>query len=1204
MDFTYESVNKLYAKGLINAKDRSALRVKLLKEQNQYDGLSTKFVNNLVEDFQKGWADLVVAVKGTGEKFAKSEAGKTLPTGPAGLLMQMTPAAEAAWHALALLTMTPVVTAAGRTSGQQLQDVLMSKGVPAEVTVYASALLDASVQLGTGQALAKVAGVLPKASDVIKWVQEDSAVVKKFQAAISDQTVKKAQAIVGAQAKAAEKEAEAFISGKSPSKGLEDLIDIGIADEKQRAALQAANRATQQGAAAAQVAEEASQRAAKAMKSQEETHDLLGKAMETFHPKELSDTEKTLAAAAATIRGGSTAEQTFNAAQMKKLETAADSLLERMKRPGAMRGGAPSYQDYIDAGKRAQASYTEGKRVLDMGKMTIEQVEEMARTTVGKKLDDLRMITPGDPVDPLEVISNSLAVKDHAQELHGLIGKMRKDWTDGNKQTFYHGLAEFYRILEVDPNYRMPLQTAGQSLRAAGNPAVNSTRYLDDITDVGSWLAGEKLNTVDELEANALNIIGRLEQIPSWEKAAAFAKTVAGQDKEVLRDPTFRDKARFWFINSIMSGTDTIGRNISGNMVAAPWHYAEKMTGVAASKVLDPFLSAKHHVETGYASEANAFAMTWASSMWDASRYALTRRWDKLADMIPEKARADLFAGRYDLPKFANTGTTNPFGGNFGRVVGSPVGIAQTADEVARVALYRGAVSERLRHEWLASKSPMSWGEFRERGMANVAPDMHDYGIRMAGQMTYSDDPSVFGRLIMQGREAIPGSEFLIPFVKTTDRLMAYGYNKSPVLSALSTKTISEFNSGDPLLRQEAIGRILLANITGAGLFLAARAKAPDGETFITGGGPTNRALAKSLRDGGVIHPYTFWTPAGRFNYHLWQPVAAPLGLVADTAEIWDELKTPDAEGLWTGALLALSRNFIDTTYNQQIANIVGVFDNPSEQSNLERIARQTGASLIKGFVEPAIVRQILRNYDPTVKEVYDFQDELLKDIPGYGGPAKINLRTGEPVLNPPRLLQGTPFGWVLPTAPIQAEDDAVRNKFLELKIPFPQFPKAYGGANPSQSSFAYSGPMGPVREAGAGIAYTPDQINKGQRYVHEADESGLTADQELKEILADPEFNKLAPVVQAEQIQAVYNSRLSRAVGRLREEHPELDVQLEAKRQLRGELRMNPEDRADVEAEENSTPDPVNEPEAPLENFSLDFGEQQPQPEPAPVSP
>lgn len=1228
MEFTWQSVNNLYAKGMINAKERSELRTKLLLEQNQFDGIHTKLINHLVTDFSKGWADLVVSLKAAGGELTGKKSDSFIP-----------PEAEAAWHAFALLTGSPLITAIGKTAGESLQDVFLKRGVNNDAVNVLAALLDAGAQVRTGQALATVTGAIPKAAQVYQTIQTDKRLAKALSDAIPESLAKKAEGMVNTQAKvriakeaeqqataavsknvaATTKEAEKFLESKAPQKGLEDLITT-----QAPAAKTAAAKSEAVDALALIRQEEDAARMTAAMKSQDETHDLLAKAMETLQPKEASPTSKTLDAAMATLKGIPNAEQTFNAAQVRKtLERSGDNLLEhgnalmstvnprliaKLKAAGKtdeeiMRiitpsGGAPSYQDYINAGKRAQASYAEGKRILEMGKTKIADIEELSRTMVGKTLDDLKNITPGDPVDALEVIANSMAVKDHAQELTRLIGTMRKDWIAGKKDTFYSGLGEFYRILEVDPQYRMPLQTAGQALRAAGNPAVNSTRYLDDITNVGSWLGGEKLNTVNELEANALNIIGRLEQIPSWEKAANLAKQIASQKPEELLDPTFRDKARFIFVNSIMSGTDTIGRNIAGNMIAAPWHYAEKMTGTLASKVLDPFSSAKHHVELGYASEANNFITTWASSMWDASRYALTGKWQKLAEMVPEKARAELFAGRYDLPKFANTGTTNPFTGTTGKIIGTPTGIAQMADEVARVALYRGAVAERLKHEWLASGSPLSWAQFREQGFANPPPDMHEYGVRLAGLMTYSDDPSVFGRLIMQGRQAIPGSEFMIPFVKTTDRLMAYGYNRMPVLSALSTKTVQEFTSGDPLKRQEAIGRILLANITGAGLFLAARGKAPDGETFITGGGPTNRALAKSLRDGGVIHPYTFWTPAGRVGYHLWQPLAAPLGMIADASEIWDEIKTPDAEGLWTGITLAVARNFVDTTYNQQIANIMDIFSNPNDQSNTERIARSMAGSLIKGFVEPAIVRQGLKTYDPTVKEVYSFWDELAKDVPGYGGPPRINPRTGEAIMNPPRLLSGTPAGWFLPNAPVVADDDAVRMKMLELRIPFPAFPKAYGGGNPSQSAFAYSGPMGAVKEAGAGVPYSPEQINKGQRYIHDVDENGMTADQEAKALIADPEFNKLAPIVQAEQLTAIYNSRISRSVGKLREEYPELDTQLEAKQQLRGELRASPEDRAAFDSEENATPDPIElpEPTQPWDNPSIEVPEQAPE--------
>src|SRR5262249_31656646 len=143
---------------------------------------------------------------------------------------------------------------------------------------------------------------------------------------------------------------------------------------------------------------------------------------------------------------------------------------------------------------------------------------------------------------------------------------------------------------------------------------------------------------------------------------ANFGKKVAEQmadvGEEALKDPTWMDKARFYFVNSLMSGTDTIGRNFSGNMVYAPWHYATKQTSILAAKILNPFLSAEHHLENGYLSEANAFVTTWAKSLWDASRYALTRQYDKVYGLLPDQSlREALLQSRYDLAKYSTTGT-------------------------------------------------------------------------------------------------------------------------------------------------------------------------------------------------------------------------------------------------------------------------------------------------------------------------------------------------------------------------------------------------------------------------------------------------------------------------------------------------------------------------------------------------------------------
>src|SRR3990167_6963640 len=109
MDYTWESVDKLYAKALIDAKQRSTLRGNILQEQNQFAGTQTMLINHLVDDFQKGFADLVVAIKATGTELAripKELAGEKPETEYSGFFLA--PAAISAWHALGLLTLSPV----------------------------------------------------------------------------------------------------------------------------------------------------------------------------------------------------------------------------------------------------------------------------------------------------------------------------------------------------------------------------------------------------------------------------------------------------------------------------------------------------------------------------------------------------------------------------------------------------------------------------------------------------------------------------------------------------------------------------------------------------------------------------------------------------------------------------------------------------------------------------------------------------------------------------------------------------------------------------------------------------------------------------------------------------------------------------------------------------------------------------------------
>jgi hypothetical protein len=833
-----------------------------------------------------------------------------------------------------------------------------------------------------------------------------------------------------------------------------------------------------------------------------------------------------------------------------------------------VRGGLDSSSN-VDAISRARMAFAEGQTKYEANRINMKDLQaeaEKSKATINTVLN----LKVGEPKTPLEVAQISKPVRDIGEGFIKNIDEAEAAVAKGDYNKFWESMADFNLLVEAHWPYMFPRQVAGQTLKTYDEPVLSATRFLQQIPGFSSWLGKLKLSSPEEMEAAAPLIIKEMQKLRAPGEISNYAQRIAEQmaDKgdEVFKDPTIIDKMNFWFINSLMSGTDTIGRNIAGNTLAVPWHYLEKQTSVAAGKVINPFLTAEHKLDTGNFTDANAAMGIYFRTMWDATRYTLTRNFDAKKGLIPnESVMGELLGNRYDLAKYSTTGTTNPIGGLAGQIIGTPVSIAQTADEVSRMAAYRMAIGEKLHQEWVGSGSKMPWRDFFEEGLTNTPPSVHEYGVRLANELTFSDQMSRLGKVAMNARQNLPGSEFLVPF------------NRTPGLNLLSTRLWDELKSGDQAVRAEALGRVTLSAVMGAGLFAATRTNAPDGLPLITGGGPTDRALMMKLRDADVLKPYTIWTPAGRVSYGYLAPMRGPLGMVADTSEIFDEIRNPtETSSIWDGIILAGTRNFFDMSYTKQFADMMNIWDKPSGTSGA--FARM-GANLVKGFIEPSIVRQIFKTIDPAVKETHGFLDEMKRDIPGFGLPARTNPLTGEPVLNPPRMLADVPgLNWFLPTSPVQPATDDFAKQVREMGYSPPDFPKSFAGQTASESPFAYSGQLGEAREAQSGIPLPPELQEKGKKYAFGSEGFGQTLNDEAQALVKDPGYSQLQPIDRKEALDAIYHARYGAAVDRLKAEHPELLDAYELKMNKRAQIHLAPEDRDAFEATQSAPPD-VEEP-------------------------
>lgn len=1132
--YTPADIEDAFNQGLINEKEKRFLRTKVFQDANEEEGLTRKLVTKLSHEVTEGWKKIR---EGGAAANAAAKENK-------GVVEQAKGNIDVVAGALQILS--SLSTTGGNLAGENVHDYLVKKGANPSVAAAAAAVSDAVVQVFGG-------AVAYKGAKALKGVATTAAKATGAAAATA-----KAGAEAVPTSEQVTKAIGEWITEKQNPKNLVDVIRPG-----QDVKLSAGGGVMQ-----------GKRKALPPPPDTEKAGKLIDEAVQSGEPLDLAAMNQAISAP-------NPQQAITQGLHASKQATGAVKQLDKMAAPpvrGVMRGGLDTSSN-VDAISRARTKFAEGEAKYEASRINLKDLQAEAQASpTPMSINDVLNLKPGEAKNPHEIVQLSKPMREFGQNFVKGVNEAEAGVAKGDYSKFWEMQNDFNLMVESHWPYMSPRQVAGQSTKVYDEPTLSVTRFLQQIPAYSSWMAKLKLNTLDEVEAAAPLIIKEWKKIKSPEEISNFAKTTAEQmaDKgdEVFKDPTWRDKAYYYFVNSLMSGTDTIGRNISGNTLAVPWYYAEKQTSVAASKVINPFLSAEHKLDAGNFSDANAGLAIWFRTMWDSSKYVFKRQFDEIKGLVPnESAYSELFGNRFDLAKFSNTGTTNPFGGMTGKIIGTPVSIAQTSDEISRIAAYKLEVGAQLHKEWASGERNIPWRQYMDEGFANPPPSIHAQGIRVANELTFSDPMSAMGKTVMAARRNLPGFEFVAPFVHTADRLTAFGYNRTPGLSMLSTRLMDDMRSGDSIRQAEAIGRVTLSMIAGSGIFAATKTNAPDGLPLITGGGPTDRNLTMKMKNANIYQPYTIWTPAGRYSYGNLQPARLPIGMVADASEIWDEIKNPnDGTALWSGISLALTRNIFDVTYTKQIADLMDMWDKPSGSANF---LQKFGANLIKGFVEPSIVRQMYHAAaDPYVRETNGFMDELKKDIWAYGLPARVNPITREPVMNPPRMLADVPgLGWVLPTSPIQPRNDKTAQTLRDLQHMPPDFPHTLGGNTPSESPFG-AGSLQEARDAAAGPKLDDKYRQEGRDYSAGKEGFDQTLSEEVDALIADPEFSKQAPLVQRDQINSIYHSRDKQSVEMLKDKYPELQDAWEQKVIQRQQVRLPPEERDAFEQTYNAPPD------------------------------
>lgn len=322
---------------------------------------------------------------------------------------------------------------------------------------------------------------------------------------------------------------------------------------------------------------------------------------------------------------------------------------------------------------------------------------------------------------------------------------------------------------------------------------------------------------------------------------------------------------------------------------------------------------------------------------------------------------------------------------NYRNIVGLPTRSLGAVDEFVKTLRYRAVVQARAAVE--GAESGLSGRPLADYVSSRLDEAFSVEGRAIDSAALYDAQVSTFQQELLSGtvgagvrnfRHNVPETAIILPFVKTPINVLRYAWKMTPGLN-MAQKEYRQMLSGamGEEARAHAIGQMALGSTfmgIAAGLSLHGK---------ITGGGPSDPALARQMRGDGW-QPYSFvidnddgsktYVPLGRFD-----PVGMPFGMVADIVDMQvTHPNTKEAEKGIMAVGVALAKSFSEKTFLLNINQFMRALTEPEQ--NLSKFLGNTAGNMVPGS-------SAIRNYvnqDPYLRDARGFVDNMMKGMPGY----------------------------------------------------------------------------------------------------------------------------------------------------------------------------------------------------------------------------
>lgn len=262
--------------------------------------------------------------------------------------------------------------------------------------------------------------------------------------------------------------------------------------------------------------------------------------------------------------------------------------------------------------------------------------------------------------------------------------------------------------------------------------------------------------------------------------------------------------------------------------------------------------------------------------------------------------------------------------------------------------------------------------------MSAETMDAIERAKRFGQEVTFQTDldpNSMHGRIGKFINET-PVLNLFVPFYKTPINIFKQAFRNTPILGQINDVMMKELTHADPERAAMARGRAVQAAI----MLPSIAALAANGT--ITGHGPSNPRERSILIETGW-KPYSVRVGDTYVSYQRFDPLAIPVGIIADMVEHWnDGHEASDLSRVAATLTSAFAWNIGNKSYLKGMSELMGTIAAPTG-TRMQTLGRGVAAPLVPGIFKD-IKRIVETNENDPMKDVRTLMDAWIDRIP-YG---------------------------------------------------------------------------------------------------------------------------------------------------------------------------------------------------------------------------